>query len=91
MSIINLRYGLKSHPVQRVRAERVAGLLPVGVAFGLEANLANGEDVALLLSFTVTHLQKRISTIFYATQNCQIKDQRHAAVKIKRPDMAEAA
>ena len=49
---------LKSYPVQRVCVECVARLLPLSVSLRLEADLADGKDVTLLFSFTMTHLQK---------------------------------
>lgn len=83
--LIGLR-PLKSHPVQRVCAERVAGLLPIGVALRLEADLADGKDIALLLSFAVTHLQNGKSSIFYSTQTVRPKmADVAAAVSVRHP------
>ncbi len=45
-----------SYPVQRVGVERVTGFLPLSVSLRLETDLADGEDVALLLTLTVTGL-----------------------------------
>lgn len=47
-----------SHPVQGVRVERVARLLPVPLTLGLEADLTDGKDVALLLTVAVGDLEE---------------------------------
>lgn len=56
-----LIYFLRSYPVQSVCVECVAVLLPICVSLRLETDLTNGKDVALLFSFSMTHLQKRKS------------------------------
>ncbi len=78
-------FPVKSYPVQRVCVECIAGLLPFWVSLRLETDLTDGKDVALLFSFTMTHLQNANQAFLLNSKPSlsERKGQRHpAAVNI---------